>query len=67
MRKETYRTHILNQHKSLSQEEINAVLEKIKNFRPPQLDVEQFTLEKQKYTTLHLQSDEPEQIFGDID
>lgn len=28
---------------------MDAVLEKIKNFKPPALDVDQFTLEKQKY------------------
>lgn len=48
VRKETYRAHITSHHKRhLSDEDYNNVLEKIKKFQPPSLDIKQFTLEKQ--------------------
>ncbi len=49
MRKETYRTHVLNHHKNIPAEQLTEVLDRIKNFKPPALDVDQFTMEKQKF------------------
>lgn len=50
VRKETYKAHIISHHKRhLSDQEFENVLEKIKKFQPPSLDINQFTLEKQKY------------------
>jgi len=49
VRKETYRAHIISHHKrQLTEQEFDEVLEKIKKFQPPSLDISQFTLEKQK-------------------
>ena len=52
VRKETYRTHILNHHKGLGPQELEMIMEKIKNFREPDLDIDAFTLEKQKNFTI---------------
>lgn len=49
VRKETYRAHIISHHKrQLSDQEYEDVLERIKKFQPPSLDINEFTLEKQK-------------------
>lgn len=49
VRKETYRAHIISHHKRhLSDNEYESVLERIKKFQPPSLDINEFTLEKQK-------------------
>lgn len=63
VRKETYRTHILNHHKGLSNEELTAILDKIKNFRPPALDVDQFTMEKQKFPVQHMMMESMEEAL----
>lgn len=52
VRKETYKAHVINHHKRhLSAEVFDATIEKIRNFRPPALDINQFILEKQKFKT----------------
>lgn len=52
VRKETYRAHVINHHKRhLTTEVLNETLEKIKNFRPPALEIDQFILEKQKFSS----------------
>ena len=49
VRKETYKAHIISHHKRhLSDQEFDEVMEKIKKFQPPSLDINQYTLEKQK-------------------
>lgn len=48
VRKETYRSHVTSHHKKdMTNEEYEAVLEKIKLFQPPPIDIEKYTLEKQ--------------------
>ena len=48
VRKETYRAHIVSHHKRhLSEREYEDVLDRIKKFQPPSLDINRFTLEKQ--------------------
>ena len=48
VRKETYKAHIISHHKRhLSDQEFEEVLEKIRKFQPPALDINQFTVEKQ--------------------
>lgn len=48
-RKETYRNHISTHHKRhLTDKEYEDVLEKIRAFKPPPIDINEFTLEKQK-------------------
>lgn len=48
VRKETYKAHIISHHKQqLSEEEFLQVLEKIRKFQAPHLDINQFTVEKQ--------------------
>lgn len=48
VRKETYRSHITSHHKKdMTTEEYEAVLEKIRLFQPPPIDIEKYTLEKQ--------------------
>lgn len=50
VRKETYKAHIISHHKRhLSDQEFDDALEKIRKFQPPALDINQFTVEKQKY------------------
>jgi hypothetical protein len=52
VRKETYRAHITSHHKRhLTETEYINVLEKIKKFQPPSLDIKQFTLERQVHET----------------
>lgn len=49
VRKETYRAHIISHHKRhMSEEDFEDVIERIKRFQPPSMDVNQFTLEKQR-------------------
>lgn len=48
VRKETFKTHIINQHKELGLELQNEVLEKIKSIREPRLDISAYTLERQE-------------------
>lgn len=49
VRKETYKAHIISHHKQhMTEQEYEDVLEKIRKFQPPSLDINQFTLEKQK-------------------
>lgn len=49
VRKETYRAHIIGHHKRhLSEKEFEDVLERIKKFQLPLLDVNRYTLEKQQ-------------------
>lgn len=64
VRKETYKAHIISHHKRhLSEQEFEDVLEKIKKFQPPQLDINQFTLEKQDSKSVQIVvSDEMELI-----
>lgn len=53
VRKETYKAHIISHHKRhLSDQEFEEVLEKIKKFQPPSLDINQFTVEKQKFPSM---------------
>lgn len=48
VRKETYRSHITSNHKRhLSEKEYAEVLERIRKFQVPKLDINKFTLEKQ--------------------
>lgn len=48
VRKETYKSHVNSHHKKdLTEEEYNNVLERIKNFQAPPLDIKKYTLEKQ--------------------
>lgn len=54
VRKETYKAHIISHHKRhLSEKEFEDVLEKIKKFQPPSMDINQFTLEKQGNKDVH--------------
>lgn len=64
VRKETYKAHIISHHKRhLSEQEFEDVLEKIKKFQPPQLDINQFTLEKQEGKSVQIVvSDDMEMI-----
>jgi hypothetical protein len=49
VRKETYKAHVISHHKRhISEEEFDEVMDKIKKFQPPSLDINEFTLEKQK-------------------
>lgn len=53
VRKETYKAHVISHHKRhLSEQEFEEVLEKIKRFQPPSLDINQFTVEKQKFANM---------------
>lgn len=53
VRKETYKAHIVSHHKRhISDQEFEDVLEKIKRFQPPSLDINQFTVEKQKFANM---------------
>lgn len=48
VRKETYKAHIISHHKAhLSEEEFQEVIENIRKFQAPHLDINQFTVEKQ--------------------
>lgn len=48
VRKETYRAHINSHHKQqLTEEEFQQVMENIRKFQAPHLDINQFTVEKQ--------------------
>lgn len=48
VRKETYRAHIISHHKRhLSEKDYEDVIERIRKFQPPSLDVNEYTLEKQ--------------------
>lgn len=48
VRKETYKAHIISMHKqSMTDKEFEEVLEKIRKFQAPQMDVNQFMVEKQ--------------------
>jgi hypothetical protein len=48
VRKETYKSHIVSHHKKeLSDKEFQDVMEKIRTFQLPHLDVDKFTVEKQ--------------------
>lgn len=48
MRKETYKSHIISHHKRhLSDQEFEEVLEKIRKFKPPVLNVDEYTVERQ--------------------
>lgn len=50
VRKETYKAHIITHHKRhLSDQEFDEVMDKIRKFQPPALDINQFTVEKQKF------------------
>ncbi|CRK87611.1 CLUMA_CG001407, isoform A [Clunio marinus] len=54
VRKETYKAHVISHHKShMTEQEFDDVMEKIKKFQPPSLDVSQFILERQKPTNAH--------------
>ncbi|KAG5683243.1 hypothetical protein PVAND_012536 [Polypedilum vanderplanki] len=49
VRKETYKSHIISHHKRhLSDQEFEEVLEKIRKFKPPVLNVDEYTVERQK-------------------
>ncbi len=70
VRKETYKAHILSQHRAhLSDYEYEEVLEKIRKFQAPQLDVSQFTVEKQlgKMESQSLIVEEEAEIEGIIE
>lgn len=48
VRKETYKAHIISHHKqSMTEKEYEDVLEKIRKFQAPHMDVNQFMVEKQ--------------------
>lgn len=48
VRKETYKAHIISHHKRhMSDQEFLEVLDNIRKFQPPHLDINQFTVEKQ--------------------
>jgi hypothetical protein len=48
VRKETYKSHIVSHHKKeLSEKEFQDVMEKIRTFQLPHLDIDKFTVEKQ--------------------
>lgn len=48
VRKETYKSHVISHHKKdLSEEEFQDVLERIRTFQAPPLDIKKYTLEKQ--------------------
>ena len=48
VRKETYKSHIISHHKrQISDQQFEEILEKIRKFQPPSLDVTKYTLEKQ--------------------
>lgn len=49
VRKETYKAHIISHHKRhMTDQEFADVLEKIRKFQAPPLDINQFTVEKQE-------------------
>jgi hypothetical protein len=49
VRKETYKAHIGTHHRRhLSDQEYEEVLEKIRKFKPPVLNIEEYTVEKQQ-------------------
>lgn len=49
VRKETYKAHIISHHKRhMSEQEFEQVLENIRKFQAPHLDINQFTVEKQQ-------------------
>ena len=51
VRKETYKAHIISHHKRhMSDQEFQEVLENIRKFQAPHLDINQFTVEKQNST-----------------
>lgn len=53
VRKETYKAHIISHHKRhMTDQEFVEVLENIRKFQPPHLDVDKFTVEKQGKTQL---------------
>jgi hypothetical protein len=67
VRKETYRAHITSHHKRhLSDEEYSSVMEKIKKFQPPSLDIKQFTLEKQTQE-VEMENEKEEEHVGVIE
>jgi hypothetical protein len=52
VRKETYKAHIISHHKQqLTEDEFLQVLENIRKFQPPHLDINQFTVERQGLKT----------------
>lgn len=71
VRKETYRAHILSHHKRhLSDQEYEEVLERIKKFQPPSLDINRFTLEKQLDSRPEMVTEiggETEVLLADLD
>lgn len=61
VRKETYKAHIISHHKRhLSDQEFEEVLEKIRKFQPPALDINQFTVEKQRLNQEDIKVEEGE-------
>jgi uncharacterized tellurite resistance protein B-like protein len=63
VRKETYKAHILTHHKRhLKEQEYEDVIEKIRKFQPPALDINKFTVEKQKKTHSEYFSEEIDMI-----
>jgi len=69
VRKETYRAHIISHHKRhLSEKEFEDVLERIKKFQAPSLDVNRFTLEKQQDSQAEVVTEgEEAMMLADID
>lgn len=54
VRKETYKAHIVSHHKrDMSDQEFHQVLENIRKFQAPHLDISQFTVEKQNSAKAH--------------
>lgn len=48
VRKETYKSHIISHHKKeLNEKEFQDVMERIRTFQLPHLDIDKFTVEKQ--------------------
>lgn len=74
VRKETYKAHIISHHKRhLTEQEFEDVIEKIRRFQAPSLDINQFTLEKQnlasggtKQLIVHEVGEDGE-IFGEME
>lgn len=64
VRKETYKAHIISHHKRhLNDQQFQDVLEKIKKFQPPSLDINQYTLEKREnFSELMLPEEEGEAL-----
>lgn len=58
VRKETYKAHIISQHKRhISASEFEDVLDRIKKFQPPSLNINDYILEKQDLSNQVIEED----------